>query len=98
MLVVFEQLIIFSCVWTTFLLNHVWMTMLVVFEQLFVFSCVWTAFLLSDDVSCVWTTFDLVDFGSCVLTTLMAMTSLAVYEQLLIWNFNDGDPWDVCQG
>ena len=33
MLVVFEQLFMFSCVWIAFLLSHVLMTMLVVFEH-----------------------------------------------------------------
>ena len=44
MLVVFEQLFIFSCVWPAYLLSHVWMTMFVVLEQLIIFSRVWTTF------------------------------------------------------
>ena len=70
-LVVLEQLIIFSCVWIAFLLSHVWMMMLVVFEQNFVFSCVWTTFLLSHVWMTMLVVFEQLFMFTCVWTTFL---------------------------
>ena len=70
---------------------------LTIFFSFFIFYFLFWSCLNDDDNSCVWTTLDLVDFNGCVLTTLMVMTMSAMYEQLLIWNFNNRNSWDVSQ-